>query len=193
MLSRSEKVPGDKVTDDLWVFGYGSMMWRPGFEFLESQHARLHGYHRAFCVYSHVHRGSPDRPGLVFGLDRGGSCRGIAYRVAAQEASAVIDYLRAREQVTLIYQEMRSAITLLGDEEKVKALYFIVDRNHHQYAGKIDFATQVEMIAKGVGQSGKNPEYLENTVRHMQEIGIEDKELTLLWEAVEERLGQDRP
>lgn len=166
-------------------------MWRPGFAFLESQHARLHGYHRAFCVYSHVHRGSPEQPGLVFGLDRGGSCRGIAYRVAEHDSSTVIGYLRAREQVTQIYQEVRSAITILGNEEKVKALFFIVDRKHHQYAGKIDFATQVEMIANGVGQSGKNPEYLENTVRHMQEIGIEDKELALLWEAVEERLGQD--
>ena len=164
-------------------------MWRPGFEYLESQHARLHGYHRSFCVYSHVHRGSPERPGLVFGLDRGGSCRGIAYRVDREDSEAVVDYLRAREQVTLIYQEVRSSITILGDSKKVTALYFIVDRNHHQYAGKIDFATQVEMIANGVGQSGKNPEYLENTVRHMKEIGIEDKDLALLWDAVRERIA----
>ena len=189
MLSGGEDVPDNKVTDDLWVFGYGSLMWRPGFDFLESCHARLHGYHRSFCVYSHVHRGSPDRPGLVFGLDRGGSCRGIAYRVAEREAPAVVDYLRAREQVTQIYQEVRSPITIVNDRKKVTALYFIVDRTHHQYAGKIDFATQVDMIANGVGQSGRNPEYLENTVRHMQDIGIEDKELTLLWQAVEKRLG----
>ena len=163
-------------------------MWRPGFAYLDSQHARLHGYHRSFCVYSHVHRGSPERPGLVFGLDRGGSCRGIAYRVSAKNASDVIDYLRKREQVTQIYQEVRSSINILGDNKKVSALYFIVDRDHHQYAGKIDFATQVEMIANGIGQSGENPEYLENTVRHMKEIGIEDKELGLLWQAVEEYL-----
>src|SRR5262245_26231295 len=91
--------------EDLWVFAYGSLMWRPGFAFLERRNARLVGAHRALCVYSFVHRGTPEKPGLVFGLDRGGNCRGIAYRVASNRSLKTIEYLRAREQVTRVYRE----------------------------------------------------------------------------------------
>src|SRR3984885_15624043 len=93
--------------EDLWVFGYGSLMWRPGFEFLERIPARLIGLHRALCVYSFVHRGPPEKPGLVLGLDRGGACRGVAFRVAAENRSEVVAYLRAREQVTSVYREVK--------------------------------------------------------------------------------------
>ena len=85
---------------DLWVFGYGSLMWRPGFPYHDRRHAHLHGYHRSLCVFSHVHRGTPERPGLVLGLDRGGRCHGVAFRVAAPEADATVRYLREREQAT---------------------------------------------------------------------------------------------
>ena len=88
---------------DLWVFGYGSLMWRPGFPYLDRRTAHLHGYHRSLCVYSHVHRGTPEKPGLVLGLDRGGRCQGVAFRVAAEEAEATLHYLREREQVTGVY------------------------------------------------------------------------------------------
>src|SRR3972149_10505393 len=91
--------------EDLWVFGYGSLMWRPGFAFRERRNARVVGAHRALCVYSFVHRGTPDRPGLVLGLDRGGNCRGTAYRVAAAKRAGTIDYLRARGQGTMGYRE----------------------------------------------------------------------------------------
>src|SRR5260370_33351035 len=91
-------------TEALWVFGYGSLMWRPGFSYLERVLARLYGAHRALCVLSHVHRGTPERPGLVLGLDRGGTCRGIAYRTAAKHRGATVAYLRAREQVTAGYR-----------------------------------------------------------------------------------------
>src|SRR4051812_49632753 len=86
--------------EDLWVFGYGSLMWRPGFPFVERRLAHLHGYHRSLCVVSHVHRGTPEKPGLVLGLDRGGRCLGVAFRVAAAEADSTVEYLREREQVT---------------------------------------------------------------------------------------------
>lgn len=175
---------------DLWVFGYGSLMWRPGFAFAEQRAARLHGYHRSFCVYSHVHRGTPERPGLVFGLDAGGSCRGVAYRVEAAQAAKTQAYLREREQVTAVYVERTAPVVLVDAMQRVEALCFVVDRQHHQYAGRLDFDTQVDLITHGVGQSGENPDYLESTMRHLDEAGISDSELTKLWKAVEGRRHQ---
>src|SRR5262245_41671716 len=103
MLESDHQRMSDRKTftpshDDLWVFGYGSLMWRPGFEFIEQVPARLIGEHRALCVYSFDHRGTPEKPGLVLGLDRGGACRGIAFRVAMAQRDFTIEYLRAREQ-----------------------------------------------------------------------------------------------
>src|SRR5437764_3657643 len=119
--------------EDLWVFGYGSLIWRPGFSFVERAQARLIGAHRALCVYSFVHRGTPERPGLVLGLDRGGTCRGIAFRVAATERAAVLAYLRAREQVTNVYRECTRPIWLKREpERRVSALCYMVDRRHGQ-------------------------------------------------------------
>lgn len=175
---------------DLWVFGYGSLMWRPGFSYERCEPARLYGFHRAFCVYSHVHRGTPEQPGLVFGLDNGGACRGLAFKVAASQAEEVRHYLREREQVTLVYQEDRRPIHLLNSEARVEGLCFTVDRTHQQYAGKLPFETQVNLIAEGVGQSGHNPDYLSQTVEHLREIGVQDHGLEKLWEAVAEKLGR---
>jgi len=175
---------------DLWVFGYGSLMWRPGFEFVERRASRLHGYHRAFCVYSHVHRGTPEHPGLVFGLDAGGSCRGVAFRVEEAKADHVRHYLQEREQVTSVYVERMASVVLEDSVQRVEALCFVVDRKHHQYAGALDFETQVELITHGVGQSGTNPEYLAGMIRHLDEAGIADKELSRLWHAVEMRQHQ---
>src|ERR1700754_111044 len=112
---------------DLWVFGYGSLMWRAGFAYVEKAQARLVGEHRALCVYSFVHRGTPEKPGLVLGLDRGGACRGMAFRVAAGARAATVDYLRAREQVTKVYLETWRMVTVWGTpERRVRALAFCV-------------------------------------------------------------------
>src|SRR5476649_1380063 len=128
----------DQSGEDLWVFAYGSLMWRPGFEYLERRNARLVGAHRALCVYSFVHRGTPERPRLVLGLDHGGNCRGIAYRVAAAKRAATIDYLRAREQVTNVYREASRSVWLDDDpQQSVHALGYMVDRGHRQYAGRL--------------------------------------------------------
>lgn len=123
----------------------------------------------------------------------GGSCRGAAFRVEARRADATRAYLQEREQVTSVYVETMKAIELVDSRERVEALCFVVDRKHAQYAGSLDFDRQVALIAAGEGQSGKNPEYLESTVRHLEDAGIADAALNRLWCAVEERLRQPAP
>ncbi|MHB2168366.1 gamma-glutamylcyclotransferase [Alsobacter sp. R-9] len=164
---------------DMWVFGYGSLMWNPGFPFVERQQAILHGFHRSLCVYSYVHRGTPERPGLVLGLDRGGSCRGIAFRVAAEEAKAAHAYLTAREQVTSVYVEMWRRVRLL-DGRTVAALSYAVDRAHEQYARALPRAQLLHHVRNGVGVSGRNPDYVRATQAHLAGLGIHDATLTWL-------------
>lgn len=160
--------------DDLWVFAYGSLMWRPGFAATEARRARLSGYRRALCVLSHVHRGTRERPGLVLGLDRGGACVGRAFRVAAADAEATLAYLRERELVTHVYLERRLAVRL-DDGRHVSAVAYVVDRGHEQYAGPLhaeDAAALVRSAATGV--SGVNADYVRATVEHLRELGIRD-------------------
>jgi len=174
-------------TDGFWVFGYGSLMWRPGFAFEERREAVLHGYHRAFCVYSHVHRGTPECPGLVLGLDRGGACRGVAYRIAPGDGEAVQAYLREREQTTLVYLESCKPLRLRGGSEhgqRITALTYLVDRNHLQYAGRLSEDDQVRLILQGHGRSGDNVSYLLNTVDHLDEAGFREGPLHRLRDQV---------
>src|ERR1043166_8962735 len=107
----------DQAAEDLWVFGYGSLIWRPGFDYLERAPANLIGMHRSLCFYSFDHRGTPERPGLVLGLDFGGACRGIAYRVAANKRATTLSYLRGREQPTVVYREVVRMTWLPGPRE----------------------------------------------------------------------------
>ncbi len=174
--------------DPLWVFGYGSLMWRPGFAHDAAEPARLRGYHRAFCVYSVHYRGTRARPGLVLGLDRGGSCRGRAYLVAARDAGDVIDYLDKREQVTSVY--LRRSVTIeIGGGERVSAITYVADRAHRQYAGKLLPRRAAEIILAGQGVAGDNSEYLENTVAHLDTLGIADGPLHELLGLVREAKG----
>jgi cation transport protein ChaC len=167
--------------EEFWVFGYGSLMWRPGFVHEERRTALLRGMHRGLCVYSHVHRGTPENPGLVLGLDRGGSCRGVAFRVAAERWDETVDYLRRREQVTSVYKETTRLVDLDGDvPRRVKALAYIVDRDHLQYAGKLPFERQLALVRSGLGQSGANPDYVLSTADHLVEIGLRDRGLEWL-------------
>ena len=164
---------------ELWVFGYGSLIWRPGFPFLERRPARLIGAHRSLCVYSWVHRGTPDHPGLVLGLDRGGTCRGLAFRVAAADREEVTAYLRAREQVTSVYLE-RTREVRFADGSAGQALTYLVDRRHGQYAGKLDEDAQFGIVAEACGRSGPNRDYVINTASHLAELGMPDPLLNRL-------------
>ncbi|MGB3500603.1 MAG: gamma-glutamylcyclotransferase [Mesorhizobium sp.] len=171
---------------DFWVFGYGSLMWRPGFAHVETQRATLSGYRRSLCVLSHVHRGTPQRPGLVLGLDRGGSCIGLAFRVPDDLKQEVVDYLRSRELVTHVYLE-RMLPLRLADGRRVMALAYVIDRAHEQYAGGLDVETAVGQISGATGVSGANEEYVTNTLDHLRGLGIRDAWLEAVGTALQKR------
>ena len=171
-----------------WVFGYGSLMWRPGFAYVERQSATLHGRRRAFCIYSVHHRGTYERPGLVLGLAPGGAVRGAAYRVAEQDWAETYAYLREREQPTETYVES-SANVRLGDGRRVETLVFLSDTAHPQWAGALSLERQAELIAGATGLSGKNVDYLRDLVEHLRAQGVHDVVMTRLLALVE----PDRP
>jgi len=163
----------------LWVFGYGSLMWRPGFPHASRCPALLRGWRRSLCVYSHVYRGTPQRPGLVLGLDRGGACRGVAFLVDPADREAVIGYLRDREQVTAVYLE-RNAPIVLESGERAFALTYVADRAHPQYAGRLQRSEMLAIVRASSGRSGQNAEYVTQTHRHLLAMGVRDGELDWL-------------
>ena len=194
-----------------WVFGYGSLMWNPGFRFRERRRAVIHGYHRSLCMLSHMYRGTPDRPGLVLGLDIGGACHGIAFRVADEDWAETSAYLHAREQVTYMYHELVKPVRLVerppsklsnfddkgtlrekaepiearhSDARKVPALFYAVNRTHRQYAGRLSLEDQLRHVRQGHGQSGSCADYVLNTVQHLREEGIRDHPLEKLVHAL---------
>ena len=168
-------------TGDLWVFGYGSLLWNPGFSVRERRVARLHGWRRSFCMSSIHHRGTPEAPGLVLALDRAEAalCHGLAFRVAAAEAEATLAYLRARELVSSAYLETWQRLELEDGTPLEGALAYVVDRTHAQYC-TLPLEDQARIIARAVGGRGPNDEYLENTARHLQALGLPDPDLDWL-------------
>ena len=171
-------------TEDLWIFAYGSLMWRPDFAYAERVGARLYGYHRALCIYSHHHRGTTERPGLVLGLDRGGSCVGLCFRIAADARAATLDAVRARELISGVYAEIAAPVRL-ADGRRLAALAYVARRDHDQYAGALDTAEVARLVAQGHGQYGPNVDYVRNTHAHLAAMGVRDARLA----AVVERLG----
>lgn len=159
--------------EPLWVFGYGSLMWDPGFPHTTVKVAKLWGFHRGFCVWSHRYRGTPAAPGLVLGLMPGGSCKGRAFRVRRADQDAVIDYLYRREMVTGVYRP-GFHLAQMGDGSRVKVLAFVADPQHPQYAGHLSEAEVVRIIASRSGQRGPNAAYLASTVQHLDALGIAD-------------------
>jgi len=177
---------GDQDAEAIrWVFGYGSLMWRPGFDYVERQAATLHGRHRAFCIYSVHHRGRPDRPGLVLGLAPGGSVRGAAYKVSDAQWSRTYAYLREREQPTETYVESTAAVRL-ADGRRLRALVFFSDRGHPQWAGDLGLEAQARLIAGARGLSGANIDYLRDLVGHLREDGAGERGMERLLARVEQ-------
>jgi cation transport protein ChaC len=170
------------MSSDMWIFAYGSLMWNPGFPHIESEPAYLRGWHRAFCVQSVRYRGTPEKPGLVLGLDRGGSCHGVAFHVAHADMAAVLETVDARELITGVYQRRQVTIQI-GEPthgRMATAWAYITDRSHAQYVGKLELADKARMIEGACGNSGTNRDYLENTLCHLTELGIRDPYLQKL-------------
>ena len=189
-LDPSEVAPPpalDLPPGDVWVFGYGSLMWDPGFPFEEVQPVTVHGWHRAFCIWSQHYRGTRERPGLVLGLQRGGACRGRAFRVAEAHRDAVLDYLYRRELINGVYEpRLLRARTVDG---ALRVLAFTANPRHREYAGHRSLEETAAIMAVARGRRGPNREYLANTVRHLDELGLTDGPLHRLLEMVQGMKG----
>ena len=175
---------------DLWIFGYGSLMWDPGFHHSDSHPAVVHGYHRRFCVYSYNYRGTRARPGLVLGLDRGGACKGIVYRVPRRHAKAALGYLWERELDGGVYRFRKLRARLARGS--VTAYSCVVDRAHPGYAAELSIEETARLICQGVGKRGLCLHYLENTVRHIEALGLTDGHLHQLMEVVQRKASKER-
>jgi glutathione-specific gamma-glutamylcyclotransferase len=176
---------------DVWIFGYGSLMWDPGFAFVEARPALVRGYHRSFCVYSHRYRGTPERPGLVLGLDRGGACKGIAYRVPTVDVAPALHYLWEREMANRTYH--LKEVPLATPAGAVAARAFVVDRTHKNYAGRLPLEQVARIILQGIGARGPCRQYLENTVRELKKLGLADGPLHRLEAMVRELAARELP
>jgi cation transport protein ChaC len=176
---------------DLWVFGYGSLMWNPGFAYCHKEPALLRGWHRSFCVYSQRYRGTPEKPGLVLGLDRGGTCRGMAFRIAVPDIATAMEYLWEREMTSGSY-ELRE-VTLQLENREVKGRAFVVRRAHRNYAGRLSVDETARLILQGIGARGHCREYLQNTVRHLEQLGMVDGPLHRLELAVKRLAKRQLP
>jgi glutathione-specific gamma-glutamylcyclotransferase len=162
-------------TEPVWVFAYGSLMWNPEIAFAEARPGFLHGYHRSFCLYSRDYRGTPQRPGLVLGLDRGGSCRGIAYRLPSDRLGETLDRIWAREMTGEVYRMRR--VTVRTPQGPMAAYACIVRRASPDYAGRLTLDEVAKVLADAVGGRGSGRDYLANTVRHLEELGLRDGSL----------------
>lgn len=164
---------------DFWVFGYGSLIWNPGFEFEREEQAKLFGYHRRLCICSWNYRGTKEKSGLVLGLDRGGSCAGIARLVSSSAREGVIDYLRSREMINKVYKEVWVKIKLL-DGGDVMALTYVADNRHEQYVSYLPEEETLIRVKRAHGEAGPNIDYVTNTVSSLLALGIRDKSLEKL-------------
>ena len=164
--------------DSIWVFGYGSLMWNPAFHFAERRTARIHGYHRQFCLWARAGRGSPERPGLMLGIEPGGSCNGVAYRIAPELVKSELDVLWRREMNSMAYRP--TWVAARTRDGAMSALTFAVNRAHERYIGDLDLVSTCRYLAQGAGPLGLCCDYLFETVAHLRELGVKDRHLEVL-------------
>jgi cation transport protein ChaC len=176
VASREATLAAMPAGADYWVFGYGSLIWNPAFHFEEQRIARLHGYHRKFCLWTHLGRGSPERPGMVLGLENGGSCVGVALRVHPDKVDEEFDIVWRREMVSGAYRPRW--VKLRTDEGPIHAVAFVINPAHPRYAGDACEADIVQALATAAGPMGACVDYLNNTVDHLLDMGIVDRPLT---------------
>lgn len=178
-----------RAQHSIWVFGYGSLIWEPGFAYSSRQIARLDGYQRSFCMRSIHHRGTVAKPGLVLALDAGqGGCEGVAFEIPSAIAEESLEYLRARELISAAYLEARASVAL-QDGREVEAVTYVIDRAHDQYCAGLSLEEQAQIIARAVGGRGPNCAYLFNTAAHLAELGLRDPDLDWLAARVKELRG----
>ena len=177
---------------DLYVFGYGSLIWKPGFDHAGTHPALLRGYHRRFCLWSRLYRGTPARPGLVLGLDRGGACRGVIFRVPGSKAEAVLAYLDDREipKGEDVYVRRLLPVRLLDLQRTVLAVAYVANRTHPSYCRPCA-DTAAATIAHGVGTTGTNRDYLLNTIAHLGAMGVRDAGLDRIAARLHEYVDAD--
>jgi len=167
---------------DLWVFGYGSLMWSPGFRPSARATALVRGYHRALCILSSRYRGTPEKPGLVMGLCRGGSCWGMALRVPAARVGRVLAALWKREMLNKVYKPTLIPV-LLAPGRRIRALAFVADTTHRQFVRELDLHGRARLVAQGIGQRGPCVDYIRNTLEHMLALGVNDPHLARILDA----------
>lgn len=169
------------MQDQLWVFGYGSLIWDPCFAFTQREVATVSGWERRFCMWSVHYRGTEAAPGLVLALDRAeaAACRGLAFAIPAGKEAATIAALRERELISYAYRE-EWVTALLADGREVQALTYVINREHAQYAGELDMAAQAAIIATRHGVRGPNRDYLFATAQHLADLGLADPDLDRL-------------
>jgi cation transport protein ChaC len=158
----------------LYVFAYGSLIWKPGFAHAGMHPALLRGFHRRFCIWSRSYRGTPEAPGLVLGLARGGACRGVAFRVRAEDAAAVLAYLDEREMNGGVYHRRLVPLRLLDTGQMRQAVAFVADPGAAAYCARLTPEAMASAIAAGQGIMGTNRDYLMNTVSHLRQMGVRD-------------------
>jgi cation transport protein ChaC len=167
---------------DLWVFGYGSLMWAPGFRYSAKATALVRGYHRALCILSSRYRGTPEKPGLVMGLCRGGSCWGMAFRVPAARVRGVLTALWKREMLNRVYKPTLVPVTV-APGRRIRALAFVADTSHRQFVKELDLHGRARLVAQGIGERGHCVDYIRNTLEHMLALGVNDPHLARILDA----------
>jgi cation transport protein ChaC len=167
---------------ELWVFGYGSLMWSPCFSYSEKRLARAHGYHRALCILSTRYRGTQRKPGLVMGLCRGGSCWGMAFRIADRAVKGGLARLWSREMPRRVYEPRLVPLRLPGGRS-IRALAFVADPGHPAYVRELDLHGRARLVAQGIGQRGPCVDYIRQTLDHMRKLGVRDPHLERVLDA----------